>query len=200
MVSGSSPGVVRISAGNGARTATCGCRSRLEVNKTVMVWLCMTTREVIASTSTEHPNSAWVKQQVDLFVDQTAGREEPPSIVMHDRDTKFTKEFVAALNDRNVRTNALPVASPNLNGRVERFIQTIKHECLNKFILFGKRHLDHVVDEFVEYYNTVRSHSERDNLPLIREMPNETETFNRDELTVKSYVGGLVKSYERKAA
>ena len=155
---------------------------------------------MICSTSTEHPNSAWVVDQTERFLDETAGREQKPASVMHDRDTKFTKEFVAALNDRNVRTNALPVASPNLNGRVERFIQTIKHECLNKFILFGKRHLDHVVDEFVEYYNTVRSHSERDNLPLIREMPNETETFNRDELTVKSYVGGLVKSYERKAA
>jgi putative transposase len=166
----------------------------------VMAWLCMTTREVIASTSTEHPNAAWVKKQAELFIDQTAGREEPPSIVMHDRDTKFTKEFVATLNDRNVRTNALPVASPNLNGRVERFIQTIKHECLNNFILFGKRHLDHIVDEFVDYYNTVRSHSERENLPPIRELPDEAESLARGEITVKTYVGGLVKSFERKAA
>jgi putative transposase len=160
----------------------------------------MTTREVIASTSTEHPNAAWVKKQADLFVDQTAGREEPPSIVMHDRDTKFTKEFVATLNGRGVRTNALPVASPILNGRVERFIQTIKHECLNKFILFGKRHLDHIVGEFVDYYNTVRSHSERNNHPPIRELPDEAETSGRGEITVKSYVGGLVNSFERKAA
>jgi len=126
-----------------------------------MVWLCMTTREVIVSESTEHPNSAWVEKQADLFVDQTAGREEKSEIVMHDRDTKFTKEFTAKLKVRGLRTNVLPKASPNLNGRCERIIQSIKLECLAKFIIFGKRHLDHLVSEYVEYYNTVRSHMER---------------------------------------
>ena len=123
----------------------------------VMVWLCMTTREVIASESTEHPNSAWVEKQADLFVDQTAGREEKPDIVMHDKDTKFTKEFTAKLKSRGLRTNSLPKASPNLNGRCERFIETIKLECLHKFIIFGKRHLDYLVIEFTDYYNHHRS-------------------------------------------
>ena len=100
----------------------------------VMVWLCMTSREVIVSSSTEHPNSAWVTEQADLFLDHTAGREKKPDIVMHDLDTKFTKEFTAALKARGLRTNPLPKASPNLNGRCERFIQTIKQECLSKFI------------------------------------------------------------------
>ena len=65
---------------------------------------------MIASEATEHPNSAWVEKQADWFVDQTAGREESPSIVMHDKDTKFTKEFVAKLKERGVRTNSLPKA------------------------------------------------------------------------------------------
>ena len=73
-----------------------------------MVWLCMTTREVIVSESTEHPNSAWVEKQADLFVDQTAGRDEKPDIVMHDKDTKFTKEFTAKLKSSVLRTNSLP--------------------------------------------------------------------------------------------
>ena len=77
---------------------------------------------------------------------------------MHDRDTKFTKDFTATLKANDVRTNVLPIASPNLNGRVERFVQTIKYECLFRFILFGKRHLDHVVSEFVDYYNDILAH------------------------------------------
>ena len=97
------------------------------------------------SSSTEHPNSAWVVEQTKEFLDQTTNREQKPSIVMHDRDTKFTKEFTAALKAKDVRTNVLPITSPNLNGRVERFVQSIKYECLFKFILFGKRHLDSVV-------------------------------------------------------
>jgi putative transposase len=165
----------------------------------LMVFLCMKTREVIVSPSTEHPNSAWVKQQAEAFLDQTANRSEKPSIVMHDRDTKFTKEFVAQLRDHGVRTNALPKASPNLNGRVERFIQTIKHECLFKFILFGKKHLDHLVSEWVDYYNTVRSHTERSHLPPIHEEPEENPQPILNQIVIKSHVGGLVRSFERKA-
>ena len=167
----------------------------------LMVFLCVSSREVIASTSTEHPNSAWVVEQTKEFLDQTNGRDVKPSIVLHDRDTKFTKEFTATLTDKGIRTNVLPVASPNLNGRVERVIQTIKYECLFMFILFGKRHLDHVVAEFVDYYNTVRSHMERGHLSPIRERrPKAVLKLSRDKIQVRSYVGGLVQSFERKAA
>jgi len=165
-----------------------------------MVWLCMSSREVIVSTSTEHPNSAWVVAQTKRFLDETAGREHKPDIVMHDRDTKFTMEFTNTLVNAGVRTNALPKASPNLNGRCERFIETIKLECLNKFIIFGKRHLDHLLAEFTDYYNHHRSHMSRDHLPPVREKPHEVEKLSVEQVEVKSYVGGLVKAFERKAA
>ncbi len=160
----------------------------------------METREVIVSSSTQHPNSAWVKGQTEAFIEQTADRTEKPAIVMHDRDTKFTKEFVEVLKGKGIRTNALPVASPNLNGRVERFIQSIKRECLGKFILFGRRHLDHIAAEWVEYYNTRRSHMVREHLPPIREKPEDVIQIDRDQVAVRTYVGGLVKSFERRAA
>ncbi|MBC8116888.1 MAG: transposase [Candidatus Saccharimonas sp.] len=139
-------------------------------------------------------------KQTDGFIEQTAERSEKPAIVMHDRDTKFTKEFVATLKKKGITTNALPVASPNLNGRVERFIQTIKYECLFKFILFGQRHLDHIVSQWVDYYNKTRSHMERGHLPPIREAPEDIPKLDRDQIIVRSYVGGLVKSFERRAA
>lgn len=160
----------------------------------------MHSREVIVSSSTRRPNSAWVKKQTDLFIEQTANRTEKPSIVLHDRDTKFTKEFVATLKAKGIRTNALPVASPNLNGRVERFIQTIKHECLWKFILFGQRHVDFIVAEWVDYYNKIRSHTEREHLPPIHTIPDDVPKLERDQIMVQSHVGGLVKSFQRKAA
>lgn len=169
-------------------------------NLYVLAFLCMKSREVIVSSSTTRPNSAWVTKQTKIFIEKTGTRTEKPSIVMHDRDTKFTKDFVAELKASGIRTNALPVASPNLNGRVERFIQTIKHECLSKFILFGHRHLDHIVSQWVEYYNKVRSHSERDHLPPIHTVPEEVPMLDRDQIIVRKYVGGLITSFERKAA
>ncbi|MCA9043835.1 MAG: DDE-type integrase/transposase/recombinase [Planctomycetaceae bacterium] len=166
----------------------------------VLVWLCVSSREVIVSTSTEHPNSAWVTEQAERFLSETKGREQSPVIVMHDRDTKFTKEFAEALQSQGVRTNALPKASPNLNGRCERFIETIKLECLQKFIVFGKRHLDYLVSEFVDYYNHHRSHMERDHLPPVREEPDEVKSVPLDEIEVRSFVGGLVKGFVRRAS
>ena len=167
----------------------------------LLAFLCLSSREVIVSSSTEHPNSAWVVEQTKGFLDQTTNREQKPSIVMHDRDTKFTKEFTAALKAIDVRTNVLPITSPNLNGRVERLIQTIKYECLFRFILFGKRHLDHVVSEFVDYYNKKRSHMERGHLPPLRKRaPKAVRKLSRNKIEVRSYVGGLVNSFERRAA
>lgn len=128
------------------------------------------------------------------------GRETKPDIVMHDKDSKFSKEFVAKLKERGLRTNYLPKASPNLNGRCERMIQTLKLECPAKFIIFGKRHLDYLLVEFVDYYNKHRSHMERDHLPPVREAPEEVAALKLNQIEVKSHVGGLVKSFERKAA
>ncbi|MEO2007609.1 MAG: DDE-type integrase/transposase/recombinase [Pirellulaceae bacterium] len=145
----------------------------------VLVFLCLETREVVVSSATEHPNSAWVVKQAEAFVDQTANRETRPDIIIHDRDTKFTKEFAAKLKHHGMRTNPLPKASPNLNGRCERVIQTIKYECLAKFIIFGKTHLDFLLCEFTEYYNTVRSHMSRDHLPPKCNVPEEIETLPR---------------------
>ncbi|MDA1166141.1 MAG: hypothetical protein O3B13_23850 [Planctomycetota bacterium] len=73
-------------------------------------------------------------------------------------------------------------------------------ECLGKFIVFGKRHLDHLLTEFVEYHNTARSSMVRDHLPPVRENPDEVATLKLDQIMVESYVGGLVKAFERKAA
>lgn len=142
----------------------------------MLAFLNLKTREAIVSKSTANPDSAWVVEQTEAFLDQTMNREEKPSIILHDLDTKFTKEFTAKLKEKGVRTNPLPKASPNLNGRCERFIETIKLEGLLRFIIFGKRHLDYLVSEFTSYYNTRRAHMEREHLPPIREEPAEVET------------------------
>ncbi|HWL09452.1 MAG TPA: integrase core domain-containing protein [Planctomicrobium sp.] len=166
----------------------------------VLVWLCVSTREVIVSESTEHPTSAWVSEQARKFIDETAGREHKPDIVMHDRDTKFSREFTETLKSHGLRTNKLPKTSPNLNGRCEKIIGTIKSECLSKFIVFGKRHLDYLVAEFADYYNRHRSHMCLGHLPPVCEEPQEVEKLSLNEIEVKSFVGGMIKGFERKAA
>ncbi|HCS54027.1 MAG TPA: hypothetical protein DIW81_20980 [Planctomycetaceae bacterium] len=139
-------------------------------------------------------------QQTKKFTEQTRDRVKRPAILIHDRDTKYKKKFRATVESAGMKTNPLPKASPNLNGRCERFIETIKLECLNNFIVFGKKHLDYLTDEFTSYYNKKRSHMERDHLPPIRGEPDEVATISIDQIEVKRYVGGLIKSFERKVA
>jgi hypothetical protein len=91
-------------------------------------------------------------------------------------------------------------ASPNLNGWVEGDILTLRSECPDKFIFFGKRHLDYIVTSFADYYNLRRAHLLRDSLPPIRQLPEEVASLKREQIKVKSYDGGLVQSFERKAA
>ena len=95
----------------------------------------------------------------------------------------------------------LPFCSPNLNARCERVIQTIQQECLETFLVFGSGHLDYLISEFVEYYNTVRSHSRREHLPPLRlDMPKENNTVDCSKVVCKERLGVLIKSFERIAA
>jgi hypothetical protein len=104
------------------------------------------------------------------------------------------------LEKGGLKPSPLPITSPNLNGRCEKFIGTIKLECLSRFIVFGKKHLDYLVAGFVEYYNHHRSHAVRDHLPPIRETPTEVTSLSAHQIMVRSHLGGLIRSFERKAA
>jgi len=78
--------------------------------------------------------------------------------LVHDRDPLFTLAFTAILRSRGVESVKIPAKSPNCNPHAERFVKTIKHECLNHFIFFGERHLRHVFKEFVAHYLTELFH------------------------------------------
>jgi putative transposase len=119
---------------------------------------------------------------------------------MHDRDVRFTKELTRTVKEAGLKTHPLPKGSPNRNGSCERVIETIKLECFAKSIVFRKRHMDYLISEFKSYYNTRRSYMQRDHLPPIRDVPEKAGTLKIDQIEVESYVGGLVRSFERNAA
>ncbi len=167
----------------------------------VLVFMHLETREVFVTPSTRSPDSAWVTNQAKVFVNHVANRDEKPTCLIHDRDTKFSVEFKQFLKNKGIQPKRLPIRSPNLNARVERFVQTIKYEALNHFIVFGQRHLDYLVSEFVDYYNKHRAHSSREYLPpCCAEPPPEFETIKLNEIHCEEHLGGLIKSYKRIAA
>ena len=167
----------------------------------VLVFMHLDSREVIATTSTRHPDSQWVSEQTDEFIRKTKGKPNAPTILIHDRDTKFDTAFRTTLTDNKIEPKRLPKRSPNLNARVERFVQTIKQECLDHFIAFGHEHLNYLIREFVEYYNSARPHSNKSHRPPCEQtdVP-EWETIKLDEVCCDEKLGGVIKSMRRRAA
>lgn len=96
------------------------------------------------------------------FLFQTKSKK----FLVRDRDTKFLGKFDEILKSLNTDVIRIPYRFPNLNPYAEGWIGTIKRECLDHFVVFGKRHFKHLIHEFVKYYNTVRPHSGKENLPL----------------------------------
>src|SRR5690606_11017697 len=110
---------------------------------------------------------SWVKEQAQAFLNHTQGSGLDAKVVMHDRDTKITASFDDILKSNGCKVNKTAHRSPNTNAFVERFIQTLQQECLDYFVVFGKEHMDHLVDEMLAHYHEERPHQSKDNDPLL---------------------------------
>ena len=101
-----------------------------------------------------------------------------------------------------MRPNAF--RSPNTVAFVERFIQTLGQECLDHFVIFGERHLNHLCSVFVDYYHGLRPHQGKDNELLVakrgRRKKAPAETISLSEVRCQRQLGGLLKHYYRAAA
>jgi len=104
------------------------------------------------------PGEAWMKQVARNLTDPVDGFLRGAKYLIHDRDPLFTEAFIAILEAGGVKSVKIPAQSPNCNPYAERFVKTIKYECLNHFVIFGERHLRHLIKEFVEHYMTERFH------------------------------------------
>ena len=91
----------------------------------------------------------------------------------------------------------LPARSPNLNAYAERFVRTIKEECLSRLIFFSERSLRYAIDEFVEHYHDERPHQSLGNRTI---EPEAAESWPADAADCRERLGGLLRSYHLRAA
>jgi transposase InsO family protein len=105
-----------------------------------------------------HPHDAWIQQVARNLTDNVDGFLRGKRYLIHDRDPLFTGAFRAVLRAAGIQCLKLPVRSPNLNAVAERFVLSIKSECLDKLVPLGERHLRVAISEFVEHYHLERNH------------------------------------------
>ena len=150
-------------------------------------------RRVRLAGITAHPTGAWVTQQARNLLIDLGEQAEQFRFLIRDRDSTFTAAFDAVFAGADIRILRCPVRTPRANALVERFIGTLRRECLDHLLITGPRHLKQVLQEFVEHYTTHRPHrSLRQHPPAGRTPPPSGATV-RPLRGVR--LGGLVHEY-----
>jgi putative transposase len=167
----------------------------------VLAFLHVATRRVYVSPCSFKPDAKWMKQQAEVFLDHARNQGLRVEMINRDRDGKYVADFDAVFKDAGVRVITTAAHAPNQNAFIERWIQSIKQECLRNFIVFGQKHFDFLVAEYTSYYNELRPHQGIKNKPPTGEWRDSDEPIRNGEAVVcKTRLGGLLRHYERRAA
>jgi transposase InsO family protein len=153
------------------------------------------TRRVHVAGSTPHPDEAFMAQAARCLTDAVDGFLVGYRALICDRDTKWMDGFRHVLQGAGVRVVQTPIQAPNANAYAERFVRSIREECLDRLILFEERRLRHVVDEFVAHY-----HRERNRQGLGNELiAPQGDHRGGTHVCCRERLGGLLRYYEHAA-
>lgn len=159
----------------------------------VLFFISLATRRIEYVACTPKPDGRWVVQQARNLVIQI-GDEQPFRFLVHDRDAKFSHAFDEVFRSEGVRVIRTPVQAPNANAYAERWVRTVRADCLDRILILGRRHLEHVLRVYHRHYNEHRPHR------ALRLVPPDgcdappleaTEHLRRRDL-----LGGLIHEYE----
>jgi len=154
------------------------------------------TRRVEIAGIAPAPTGLWMSQVARNLVDEFDGFLKGKSYLIHDRDPLYTRDFGARLSSAGVESVRLPARSPNLNAYAERFVLSIKSECLDRMVVLGEGHLRTAVAEYVKHYHRERTHQG----PPNRLIEGEPQQSSLGPVTCHPRLGGLLNHYARRAA
>ena len=155
------------------------------------------TRRVKIAGIHSQPYGEWMEQMARNLTDGFDGFLRKTRHLIHDRDPLYTKAFGEILRGSGVETIRLPARSPNLNAYAERFVRSIKEECLSRVVFLSEQHLRFVVHEYVEHYHRERNHQGLNNELL---MPSSRAADPNGDVRCRKRIGGMLNYYYREAA
>lgn len=141
------------------------------------------------------PNGLWMRQVARRLIDDLSGFLRGKRFLIHDRDPLYTRGFHEVLGYAGVAPVRLPPKSPNLNAYAERFVLSIKSECLDRMVMLGERHLRRAIASYVEHYHLERCHQGVGNRPI-----DGVPELGAGPVERKERLGGILSHYYRRAA
>jgi putative transposase len=163
----------------------------------VLFFIDVHTRRVFVAGCTAHPTAAWVLQQARTIVWALDEARVRPTVLIRDRDAKFPQAFDAVFRPEGVRVVLAPYRAPRAKAHAERWVRTVRHECLDRLLVLGERHLEQVLREYVGHYNSARPHRALDLGSPAHPSPTRPAV---GEIVRRDRLGGLIHEYERRAA
>src|SRR5881296_3445597 len=141
----------------------------------VLFFIHLGSRQVHVAGVTPHPNQAWMVQVARNVTMEEWGFLSPGQYLIHDRDGKYCPAFQQIIDASGVTRVPLPPWSPNLNASAERWVRSVKEECLTRLILFGEASLRHALTQYVEHFHHERNHQGKGNVLLFPAVSHDTE-------------------------
>ena len=165
-----------------------------------LVFIEIATRQVYLAGITANPTGEWATQQARNICETFLDRTQPIRFLIHDRDTKFTSGFDEVFRSEGIRTIRTPVRAPRANAFIERWIGTVRRECLDRLLVVNRRHLERVLPAYIRHYNEHRPHRSLDQRPPIQAPSLLSETGDvHDQVRRRDLLGGLIHEYKAAA-
>ena len=172
---------------------TCGL-----VTYYILFFIHLASRKVQVAGVTPHPDAAWMVQMARNITIDTWGFLAPGQYLIHDRDGKFCPAFQHTIDEAGVKRVPLPPRSSNLNAYAERWVRSVKEECLSHVIVFGERALRYALTQYAVHYHQERPHQGTGN--VLHMISPHRETVRKGAIQCLERLGGLLKYYGREAA
>jgi len=162
----------------------------------VLFFIELRRRQVWPGGVTTHPTGEWVTQQPRNLTMALGERTAPLKLLVRDRDAKFVAGFDAAFAADGVRVVKTPVRAPRANAYAERWVRSVRAECLDWVLIWNRRHLERVLSAYVAHYNLARPHRGIAlEVPVAPDkLPPPTGPIERVDV-----LGGLIHEYHRAA-
>jgi len=168
----------------------------------VLFFVSIGTRRVEYVASTSRPDTSWMTQQARNLLMDLDDRSQRPRFLIHDRDTKFSRAFDSIFRSEGIEIVRTPIQAPNANAYAERWVGSVRRECLDRLFIFGRRQLEQVLRVYIRHFNQQRPHRALDLRPPDRTSgpdPSPTATLHPLRVTRRDLLGGLLHEYEAAA-
>jgi putative transposase len=162
----------------------------------VLFFIELRSRRVHLAGCTMSPTGAWATQQARNL--SFTGLFERMRFLIHDRDSKFAASFDEVFRSEGIEVIHTPIRAPQANAYAERFVRTVRTDCLDWLLILGRRHLEHVLHIYIRHYNRERPH--RGLALLTPDSTNAHPRPSRGEIKRRGRLGGLIHEYHRAAA